>query len=65
MSSAKWRPFCLGLNVLKHNSRIVRCQCCAVFGCGFVSVDLPIFLREYSALEQFYARKTNLETRGK
>ena len=38
MSSAKWRPFCLGLNVLRRHI----CNCTGVFGLkGHVVIKLP------------------------
>ena len=40
VSSAKWRPFYLGLNVLRPRSFVV-------FGCGLSPIDKPIYPMGY------------------
>ena len=37
MSSGKWRPFCLGLNMLTHNAGSIRCLSCIQKSLGMVS----------------------------
>ena len=50
MSSGKWRPFCLGLNVLstKHTvypKKYAHGFCFAVLCCGYTLTDFPISIR--------------------
>ena len=48
VSSAKWRPFCLGLNVLTHE--ICTLMCCAFLYCGYItsSCGLLVLIYPYS-----------------
>ena len=52
MSSAKWRPFCFGLNVLKESQEVERCQMCKY---GFI---IAKFIYGLYCIEAVYQNRT-------